>query len=448
MWNHRFTGSTYPMIKVAIETHGCKLNQADSQLLASELQHRGFKISALDQGIDVYILNTCTVTHIADRKARNSIRKAKRMSPKAITVVTGCYAERDPVSIEEVGDIDLIIGNSNKKNIVDGILSICNEIQYSYESREKYSYSNVVSLLEDNSELVKTRAMLKIQEGCNQVCSYCIVPKVRGREVSVGTRSLVENIKMLEKAGYREVVLTGTQLGSYGFETKGNNLYTLISTILDKTSIERIRVSSLQPQEITSDLLGLWSNQRLCPHFHVPLQSGNNEILKGMRRRYSSEQFIYATELIAKTVVGSGITTDVIVGFPGETDKFFQDTFGICAEAPLSDIHVFPYSRRPGTSAYYIKDQVKSQFKSSRVSELMDLARNKNTDFIHKATELRHNILWEKPSHIDGRNIWSGLTGNYIKVLSSSTGNLTNTITNAEVYLDLQGILWARDPIW
>ena len=432
------------MIKVGIETHGCKLNQADSQSFINELESRGFQVINSDKDVDVYILNTCTVTHVADSKARNSIRKARRKNPKAITVVTGCYAERDPSTVKDMGDVDLVIGNKEKKDIVDGIVTIFDQLENSSflqgQDREYIRSGSVGQINNDNS---RTRAMLKIQEGCNQVCSYCIVPKVRGREVSVDPEKLIEDIRNIEKLGYREVVLTGTQLGSYGFEIPGETLYTLISRILDKTNIERIRVSSIQPQELTTDLLGLWTNKRLCPHFHVPLQSGNNRILKDMRRRYSSEEFIYATDLISGTIEGAGITTDVIVGFPGVTDDCFDDTYSVCTLADLSVIHVFPYSRRPGTSAYYISNQVTSSFKNNRVHDLMALARQKNNAFVHRSTHSKHNILWEKPSYFQDMQVWSGLTGNYIKVLSSNTEVLYNSITEAEVYLDKQGVVWA-----
>ncbi len=269
---------------IAVDTHGCKLNRADSDDLIRAFTNAGYRIVQPSEGPDIYVLNTCTVTHVADAKARQALRGVKKINPNTKVIATGCYAERAPKDLLSVRGVDLVWGNKEKINLVDKVMS--ND-----------------SLGEDKGHIVgqgaltplfvrmngRTRAMLKIQEGCNQVCSYCIVPKVRGRERSVEPRDLIRQVRNRVEEGYKEVVLTGTQLGSYGFEIDGMNIELLIKSILNETDVKRLRVSSLQPQEITDGLLNLWKDPRLCSHFHLPLQSGSNIVLEGMRRRYTIE---------------------------------------------------------------------------------------------------------------------------------------------------------------
>ena len=268
---------------VAIETHGCKLNQADSEVLARRFISVGYNIVPLGHGPDIYVLNSCTVTHVADAKARQALRAARRRNPSLTVVATGCYAQRAPDQLRRVEGVDLVLGNFEKSRIVEAVL----------QARGV----TMVSCAEGKEGVIRpesfgrTRAMVKIQEGCNQVCAYCIVPKVRGRERSIPLEELVRQVRQRIGEGYKEVVLTGTQLGSYGFDlTEGTELKTLIEAVLSRTEIERLRVSSLQPQEITPELLELWKDPRLCPHFHMPLQSGSDAVLARMRRRYSGQR--------------------------------------------------------------------------------------------------------------------------------------------------------------
>ena len=267
---------------VAIETHGCKLNQADSEVLARRFMSAGYNVVPLGDGPDIYVLNSCTVTHVADAKARQALRAARRRNPSLTVVATGCYAQRAPDQLRRVEGVDLVLGNFEKSRIVEAVLQARGVTTVSCaEGKEGVIRSE---------SLGRTRAMVKIQEGCNQVCAYCIVPKVRGRERSIPPEELVRLVRQRIGEGYKEVVLTGTQLGSYGFDLpEGTELKTLIETVLSRTEIERLRVSSLQPQEITPELLKLWKDPRLCPHFHMPLQSGSDAVLARMRRRYSAD---------------------------------------------------------------------------------------------------------------------------------------------------------------
>ena len=267
-------------MKVLIETHGCKLNTADSQRLANEFVHSGYEIAEGDGIPDVFVLNTCTVTHVADKKARQALSRARRKFPQTIVVAAGCYAESGTGDLEALSATDIVIPNTRKSEIVQIV-----------SSRTGMEWQGEVGAGDEVGHLLgRTRAAVKIQEGCDQVCSYCIVPKVRGRERSIQKTAIIQQVQALSSAGCPEVVLTGTQLGSYGFDLEGSDLVDMIRSVLEETDIRRLRISSLQPPEFKDGLLELWSGvgkDRLCPHFHIPLQSGSDPILERMRRRYT-----------------------------------------------------------------------------------------------------------------------------------------------------------------
>lgn len=422
------------MPTVTIETHGCKLNQADSQILARKFMDAGYQLVDSSQRADVYILDTCTVTQVADRKARSALRAARRQNPKAIIVATGCYAERDPKELESLQDVDLVLGNTDKDYLIQEVLSL----QISMLS----PYTTVEEMAVDNTH--RTRAMVKIQEGCNQVCAYCIVPKVRGRERSIPVDKIVSQILELEGEGYQEVVLTGTQLISYGFDIPNVNLTHLIETLLTKTTIPRIRVSSLQPQVIDPDLIALWSDPRMCPHFHIPLQSGSNSILERMGRRYTADIFINSTDIIRTSIAGASITTDILVGFPGEGDGEFQETYRTCLEVGFADMHVFPYSVRPGTSAAYFASHVDPTTKNRRAKLLLNLTRTLTYQFRDCLLGQVRPVLWESIGTGLFAGKWSGLTDNYVRVYTEDPRDLTNTITDAKLLQNRQGVIHGR----
>ena len=406
--------------KFKIETHGCKLNQADSEVLSREFQESGFLLATEDQLVDVYVLNSCTVTHIADRKARKALRSAHKVYPKALIVVTGCYPERDKKKLELLDEVDLIIGNVGKKKIVSQV----KEHPKMFEKKEEITDKKIIF------NVLRNRSMVKIQQGCNQICAYCIVPKVRGRESSVSPVSIINEINDKAENGIREVVLTGTQLGSYGFDLEDFNLKKLLRTILKNTNIERLRVSSLQPQEIDLELLDIWDDKRMCNHFHVPLQSGSNHILKRMRRRYTSDEYVEKTKLIKNYIANASITTDVIVGFPGERDEDFEASMNICKVSFLSDIHVFPYSKRSSTSANYFKDQISAEIKKIRVHKMLSLKYMLRQKFLDLQIGSEHFVLWEKRSDTGEQ---FGLTSNYLKVVTKGEREITNQISNCRV---------------
>lgn len=424
---------------VAIETHGCKLNQADSLRLAKEFSSAGYRVVAFDDLADVYVLNSCTVTHVADRKGRHALRSARRRNPGATIVATGCYPQRAPDELSKLEEVDLILGNFAKPNLVKKIV----EGNYQQPTTPCGAGTDELSMTPIK---LRSRAMVKIQEGCNQVCTYCIVPKVRGRERSIPVKDLISEINTLHMNGYKEVVLTGTQLGSYGFDLENTDLVVLLNTILSETNIDRLRVSSLQPQEITDELLDLWADPRLCPHFHMPLQSGSDIVLKNMHRRYNSKQYLQAVTAINTGVNAASITGDIICGFPGETEDMFRETFEICEAIGFADAHVFPYSARPGTSASYLDHQLDSESKKRRVSALLTTIHRQAKTFRENMVGQIRPVLWERRSPIGriGPAEWIGLTDNYIRVVTNDTRTLANEITQAQLFDYTNDVVVAR----
>ena len=410
---------------VAIETHGCKLNQADSADLAREFVEAGYKILTGKDPVDVYIVNTCTVTHVADRKARHAIRSARRRNPEATIVATGCYPQRSPQAFSSLDEVDLVIGNKDKPTLVRQLGEWRGSVPVPCATGDGINL--------DFPRIARTRAVIKIQEGCDQICAYCIVPKVRGRERSIPSNSIVRMIRQRVKEGYKEVVLTGTQLGTYGLDLEDVTLSGLIGRILDETDILRLRVSSLQPQEIDADFISLWENPRLCPHFHMPLQSGSDKILNKMRRRYTGKRYLEAVNLIRNMVPSAAISADVIVGFPSETETEFSETYSLCGDAGFANIHVFPFSERPGTSASYFSDTVPRAQTLERVSRLIALGQITAMEFREGLAGSIRSVLWEGRDFNQNTYVCKGITDNYVKVICSSKRWLANKISDARL---------------
>ena len=420
----------------AIETHGCKLNQADSLALARQFAAVGMRQVSGDAAADVYVVNSCTVTHVADRKARQAMRAARRRNPNATIVATGCYAQRSPDELRGLDEVDLVFGNTDKATLARRV------------TEWRGAPNAACATGEDGAgfefpRFGRTRAMVKIQEGCDQVCAYCIVPKVRGRERSIPADAIVGEVRRFVQGGFKEAVLTGTQLGTYGFEWRGASLALLIERILAETDIERLRVSSLQPQEIGDALLRLWDDDRLCPHFHLPLQSGSDAVLKRMRRRYSAVQYAEAVERIRGRVADASVTADVIVGFPGETDADFGATYELCDRMGFADMHVFPYSVRPGTSAAHFGGQIEPQVKGERMRALLGLAGAQAAAFRRGRLGSVRRVLWEDRVAADGAEYMTGLTDNYIRVRGRAEGLRANVVTAARLTDLRDGVVYA-----
>ncbi|MDD5287850.1 MAG: tRNA (N(6)-L-threonylcarbamoyladenosine(37)-C(2))-methylthiotransferase MtaB [Dehalococcoidales bacterium] len=402
-------------MKVALETLGCKLNQAEAELLARQFVKAGYELVARPDEADVYILNTCTVTHTADAKSRHLLRLAHRRNPNEVIIVTGCYAERAAEELKSIEGITFVVGNSEKSNL----LQILQQIPQKGNSTKNSTGS---------PSPFRTRAFIKIQDGCRNFCAYCIVPFVRSSEVSVPPDVIIGEIKQRAAEGYQEVVLTGTRVGAYAFS--GMDLKELLAHILTSTSIPRVRLSSLQPQEISPELIKLWRNSRLCPHFHLSLQSGSASVLKRMKRHYTLEDYRKTIDLIRAEVPAVAITTDVIVGFPGETEKEFEESLEFCRRMDFARIHVFPYSPRSGTSAAQMAGQIQERVKKERSQKMLALAEESARKFREHFSGELMDVLWEKQTD-DG--LWSGVTSNYLRVFTKSDKNLSNKLLSVEV---------------
>ncbi|MCH7737089.1 MAG: tRNA (N(6)-L-threonylcarbamoyladenosine(37)-C(2))-methylthiotransferase MtaB [Chloroflexi bacterium] len=406
------------------------MNQADSQVLARQFQQAGFTLVRSAARADVVVLNSCTVTANADSKARQYLRRARRANPDALVVATGCYAQRSKDDLTAMKEVSLVLDNRQKEILVSTVAAVLN---ISPTLDVDAAPVNAPVALALATALGRSRAMVKIQEGCDQVCAYCIVPKVRGRERSIPPEEIIAEINSRAENGCREAVLTGTQLGTYGFDLAGIDLRGLITRVLAETSIDRLRVSSLQAHEITPELLDLWHDPRLCPHFHIPLQSGSDAILQSMRRRYDTARFAETVELVREQVPDAGITTDVIVGFPGEGVREFAESYSFAASMDFSDMHVFPYSIRPGTSAAYLNGQVEDKKKQERTGEMLELAAAAVREYRLGALGQTRPVLWEPAKGRDPGGVWSGLTDNYLRVRTQSSQDLGNAITDVRL---------------
>ena len=412
---------------VAIETHGCKLNQADSAVLAREFARAGYRLVDRRRDADIIVVNTCTVTTTADSKARQALRAAHRANPEAVVVAAGCYPERAAEELRRIPEVSLVVGNRAKSDLVAMAVAE-SALRRGTETRTPTDAAEEAPA----GILRRSRAMVKIQEGCDQVCAYCIVPKVRGRERSIHPARIVETVQTHLDAGFKEITLTGTQLGTYGFDLDGANLAGLLDRILGETNLPRLRVSSLQAHEISQELLQRWQDPRLCPHFHGPLQSGSDHVLKAMRRRYDTGTFRQAVSMIRDQVPHAGITTDVIAGFPGETEEDHLAGLALIGAMEFADAHVFPYSQRPGTSAHHMRDQVAPAVKRRRAAEISSAIEAGYLAFRAKLIGAIRPVLWETARRADyGLMVWSGLTDNYVRVSTETRLDLGNTITDA-----------------
>jgi threonylcarbamoyladenosine tRNA methylthiotransferase MtaB len=402
-------------MRVAFYTLGCKLNQAETESLVGQFSRSGFRIVSPNDVADVYIANTCTVTHIADRKSRHWLRLARRRNPQALVIAAGCYSQR---SSEELADLaDLVIDNAEKGELLDLVRSLAPEGSTVDHADAEQSQTPAAT--------VRTRSLIKIQEGCHGPCAYCIVPTVRSHMYSLPAARIIDDVRQKVTLGYKEVVLTGTKVGSY---RDGNtNLPDLLRTILCDAGVERLRLSSLQPPEISSSLLSLWQDERLCQHFHLALQSGSETVLRRMRRSYSLDQYQRTVRLIREKLPDAAITTDVIVGFPGESDEEFEHSYSFCQQAGFANIHVFPFSPRPDTAAEEMTGKISDKAKQERSRRMLELSRSCRRLFGQQFLGRVMPVLFEKESN-PGNGVYSGLTSNYLRVLARSEKSLSNEI--------------------
>ncbi len=400
-------------MRIALETLGCKLNQAETESLVRELTRAGHSIVPRTEPADVCIVNTCTVTHVSDSKSRHLLRQAIRKNPNALIVAAGCYAQRAPVELSRIKGVNLVIGNERKMELPELLAELGCTANPSVPEET----------LQRHIPVARTRSFIKIQDGCTSFCAYCIVPKVRSNETSISADEIITEIRQRAVEGYKEIVLTGTKVGSYN--DNGTNLNGLMEKVLAETDVPRIRLSSLQPQEITPALIRLWNDTRLCPHFHLSLQSGSDRILQRMKRRYVTGEFRQAVSLIREQVPDVAITTDIITGFPGETDDDFEESYRFCREMEFARIHVFPFSARSGTEAAHLPGQVDYAVKQQRTQKMLSLAEESNRRFRLRFSGKTITVLWEQRA-ADGS--WTGITGNYIRTSTASDADLTNRL--------------------
>jgi len=412
------------LMKVAFYTLGCKLNQAETESLANRFSEARFQLVSPGEGADIYIANTCTVTHIADRKSRHWLRLARRRNPQALIIATGCYAQRNRQELAQLADF--VVDNKEKEHLLAITQTLAFERRGLGGGETKQSQMLAAT--------IRTRSLTKIQDGCHSPCTYCIVPKVRPHEYSLPASQIIGEVKQKVALGYKEVVLTGTKVGSYkdtvlsASEGSSTDLRDLVQHILHDTGIERLRLSSLQPSETSPEFLALWQDERLCRHFHLALQSGSETVLQRMKRSYSLDQYQRTVNLIKEMIPDVAITTDIMVGFPSESDEEFEQSYSFCQQAGFANIHVFPFSPRPETAAAKMPEQVKDKVKQERNQRMLELSRSSRRSFCEQFLGQTMPVLWEKETS-PGSGIYSGLTGNYIRVLAHSEKSLSNEIT-------------------
>ena len=395
------------MKRISVVTLGCKVNQYDTAALLNHLPSSEFvKNKKFDEQADVYVIDTCTVTHKADSEARNYVYRARRSNPEGIVIVTGCYAQVSPEQLSALEEVDYVIGNSHKFSSLLGVIrrgEVQNEpkvlISDIFKEKKRKFDTPDIRFFPD-----RTRAFLKVQDGCNYACTFCVIPRARGRSRSLEADEVISRLKTLARSGYKEVVLTGVHLASYGRDI-GSDLVSLLAKIEESRAIRRIRLSSLDPADTKEELINFVSDSKIvCPSFHLALQSGDKDILRRMRRRYSPEQFLECTDAIRSALPEASIGTDIMVGFPGETQEQFENSRNVAAASELTYFHVFPYSIRKMTPAANMKDQISPQVKKERAAALRDLGKAKKENFYRKFIGKTLDAIVESKSNCTTEN--------------------------------------------
>ena len=425
------------MPKFSITTLGCKVNQFESEALAQKLSDDGQWVMLRDKEIaDLCIINTCTVTQKASMQSRQAIRQAVRSHPKALIIATGCYAQTEPDEIKKIKGVHHVIGHFDKHKIPDMILAGKENILPSPVLKNKLHHFNSMP-----SAVLgyRTRPFLKIQVGCNAFCTYCIVPYARGPGRSLPPEQVLDNINKIHQAGYHEVVLTGINLGNYGIDLgkRESGLFDLLKRIRKSCTIDRVRLSSIEPRELTEDIIKCVAKSgsgpgKICHHFHIPLQSGDDFILKRMHRPYSRSFFIDLVEKIHMRLPDAAIGVDTLIGFPGESDRAFENTYSLIEQLPVSYLHVFPFSPRRGTPAYAYPERVDSLVIKKRCQKMRTLGKHKRSVFYNKFKGKILEILIEGKQK-KSTNLLKGITSNYIPVLVKGADSLKNTMANVTI---------------
>lgn len=406
------------MRKAAFHNLGCKVNSYETEAMQQLLEDAGYEIVPFREGADVYIINTCSVTNVADRKSRQMLHRAKKMNPSAAVVAVGCYVQAAGAELKKDEAVDLIVGNNQKKDLVQILDDYFADHENSGEILD-IGHSQEYEELHIRRIADHTRAFIKVQDGCNQFCSYCIIPYTRGRVRSRRPEDIEHEVRGIAEAGYKEIVLTGIHLSSYGVDFKDEqkeNLLTLIKRLDQIPGIERLRLGSLEPRIVTREFAKELARLRtICPHFHLSLQSGCDATLKRMNRRYNAAEYQACCEILREEFDNPAITTDVIVGFPGETEEEFAETERFLKAIHFYEMHIFKYSRRAGTRAADMPDQVPEGIKSVRSDILLALEKQQSLEYRGRFLGTEEEILLEEPIEIDGTKYMMGHTRQYVK---------------------------------
>ena len=424
------------MRKAALHNLGCKVNSYETEAMTQLLKKAGYEIVSFQDQADVYIINTCSVTNMADRKSRQMLHKAKKQNPNAVVVATGCYVQTATEKVAQDLSIDLVVGNNRKKDIVE----ILNEYYAEKEAGEQVKEEYVIDInhtdeyedLEISTVTEHTRAHLKIQDGCNNFCSYCIIPYARGRIRSRTMESIKAELERLSASGFKEIVLTGINLICY--DDNGKKLIDVIEMADNVNGIERIRLGSLDPEVVTEDFVErLGKVKKICPHFHFSLQSGCDKTLKAMNRHYTSDEYYEKCQLIRKYIDNPAFTTDVIVGFPGETEEDYISSREFVKKVKFAELHVFKYSKRDGTVAAKMPNQIDEKIKTLRSEDLIKTGEELTKEFRQAKIGQDTTVLFEEKILLDNKEYWVGHTVDYIKIAVSEKENLEGQIRKVNV---------------
>lgn len=419
--------------KAALHNLGCKVNAYETEAMQQQLEQLGYEIVPFTEKADIYIINTCTVTNIADRKSRQMLHKAKKQNPQAIVIAAGCYVQTAQKACEVDEAIDIIIGNNKKKELGKILAEYQKENSGSRKAVLNINQTKEYEDISINRAENHTRAYMKIQDGCNQFCTYCIIPYARGRVRSRRLESVKEEAQKLAENGFREIVLTGIHLSSYGIDI-GSDLLEAIFTIHQIPQIERIRLGSLEPNIITEEFVrNIKALPKVCPHFHLSLQSGCDTVLERMNRKYTAGEYYEKCELLRRYYKDPAITTDVIVGFPGETEEEFESTKKFLQKIGFFEMHIFKYSKRANTKAAVMPGQIAEEVKAERSNQLLKLEKEMSFSYRKKRIGKIEKILVEEKILIEGESYQIGHTEEYIKVAIKTPENLVNQIVEARI---------------
>lgn len=433
------------MKKAALHNLGCKVNAYETEAMQEMLEKAGYEIVPFKEGADVYVINTCTVTNIADRKSRQMLHRARKLNPDAVVVAAGCYVQAQDKKGEKDPCIDIVLGNNRKKDLVAVL-----ETYFTQQKRKKHA--EIEDLIDinhtneyENMSVTKpqehTRAYIKVQDGCNQFCSYCIIPYARGRVRSRAKEDVLREVRTLAKNGYQEIVLTGIHLSSYGADISDEkeDLLSLILAVHEVEGIKRIRLGSLEPRIVTEEFAAALAGlEKICPHFHLSMQSGCDATLKRMNRRYTSEEYAEKCQLLRKYFKHPALTTDVIVGFPGETEEEFEMTRQFIDKIGFYETHIFKYSKREGTKAAVMEAQVSEGIKAQRSAVLIELGEKHRRKYIREYKGKEAEVLIEEQIRYEGKKVWTGHTKEYMKIALEDDRNLQNCIIKVQIDNDLQ----------